>query len=126
RHFHAFVGDERAVIELTMDGHVALVRLWENWRSTPRAVAAEHRATDDMLAIKLATGVELLMPRKLFQGLGSADSQEVANVEIDDFGNRRWMSELGKIGGRSRSDAKTRAVRKNGRKGGRPRKQAAA
>ncbi|MHB8178130.1 MAG: DUF2442 domain-containing protein [Vulcanimicrobiaceae bacterium] len=89
-------------------------------------MAAEHRATDDMLAIKLATGVELLMPRKLFQGLGSADSQEVANVEIDDFGNRRWMSELGKIGGRSRSDAKTRAVRKNGRKGGRPRKQAAA
>ncbi len=109
----------------------------------PRAVAAEYRATDDMLAIKLATGVELLMPRKLLQGLEDADPQEVANVEIDDFGeglhwealdvdhyvpsllesvfgNRRWMSELGKRGGSVRNDAKTRAARKNGRKGGRP------
>ncbi|MHB8141548.1 MAG: hypothetical protein ACYDHD_09945 [Vulcanimicrobiaceae bacterium] len=55
----------------------------------------------------------------------NVDPQEVANVEIDDFGNRRWMSELGKIGGRSRSDAKTRAARTNGRKSGRPRKHAA-
>ncbi len=26
RHFHAFVGDGRVVIELTMDGHVAIAR----------------------------------------------------------------------------------------------------
>ncbi len=41
------------------------------------------------------------------------------------FGNRRWMSEIGKRGGAARSVAKTRAARKNGRKGGRPRKVAA-
>jgi hypothetical protein len=38
------------------------------------------------------------------------------------FGNRRWMSELGKIGGISRSDAKRAAARKNGHKGCRPKK----
>ncbi len=32
---------------------------------------------------------------------------------------------LGKLGGRARTDAKVRAARKNGRKGGRPRKRAA-
>jgi len=41
------------------------------------------------------------------------------------FGTRAWMSELGKLGGTSRSKAKQTAARKNGRKGGRPRKAAA-
>ena len=40
------------------------------------------------------------------------------------FGTRRWMASLlGQAGGRARSEAKTRAARANGRKGGRPRKR---
>ncbi|MBI4520711.1 MAG: hypothetical protein HY701_07720 [Gemmatimonadetes bacterium] len=42
------------------------------------------------------------------------------------FGSRRWMREiareLGRRGGRVRSEAKAAAARRNGRKGGRPRK----
>lgn len=40
------------------------------------------------------------------------------------FGNRRWMSEIGKRGGLKRSPAKVKAARANGRKGGRPAKSA--
>lgn len=133
--------------DLEIKAAIASGKVYDQHPYRPRAVAAEYRATDDVLAIKLATGVELLMPRKFLQGLENADPQEVASVEIDDFGEglhwealdvdhyvpslvegvfgtRRWMSELGKIGGHSRSAAKTRAARKNGRKGGRPRKPA--
>ena len=42
----------------------------------------------------------------------------------DLFGSA-FAGALGKLGGRARSDAKTRAARKKGRKGGRPRKRAA-
>jgi hypothetical protein len=38
------------------------------------------------------------------------------------YGNRRWMSELGKRGGSARTEAKQIASRANGAKGGRPRK----
>lgn len=42
------------------------------------------------------------------------------------FGSKRWMSELGRAGGRARSEKKARAVRANGMKGGRPRRPAKA
>ncbi len=48
----------------------------------------------------------------------------VASLLKGIFGNRRWMSEIGKRGGVVRSRAKARASRKNGRLGGRPRKVA--
>jgi hypothetical protein len=41
------------------------------------------------------------------------------------YGHRRWMSELGQKGGSATTPAKKRASRKNGKKGGRPRKVAA-
>jgi len=36
------------------------------------------------------------------------------------YGTERWMASLGRLGGRVRSEAKSRAARENGRKGGRP------
>lgn len=129
-----------------IDAAIALAKVREPFR--PKAVAAAYRAKDDVVAIKLATGVELAIPRKLLQGLEHATPAQLAKVEIVGaqdglhwealdvdhyvpaliegvFGNRRWMSAIGTIGGRARSEAKARAVRKNGRKGGRPRKVAA-
>jgi len=130
-----------------IDAAIAQARVYEQYR--PKAVAAAYRESDDVIAIKLATGVELSIPRKLLQGLESATPAELASVEIGDFGSAlrwekldvdhyvpglidgifgtgRWMAEIGKKGGSVRSDAKTTAVRANGRKGGRPRKGKAA
>ena len=113
----------------------------------PRAIRAVYRDQDDTIAITLSTGVELAIPRKLLQGLKSADPRDVAKIEIlgpgstlhwealdvdhglatllkGVFGNRRWMSEIGRRGGSARSAAKRAAARKNGRKGGRPPKAA--
>ncbi len=58
----------------------------------------------------------------IFSELGEA--LYVPGLLRDLFGDA-FARSLGKIGGRSRSDAKVRAARKNGRKGGRPRKVAA-
>jgi hypothetical protein len=38
------------------------------------------------------------------------------------FGTRAWMAEVGRIGGSRTSEAKRRAGRENGKKGGRPKK----
>lgn len=111
----------------------------------PKAVAAAYRLDDDAIVIKLASGVEIAVPRRLMQGLEGATSSQLSEVtivgaqsglhweslDVDHdisalidgvFGTRKWMSELGKVGGVSRSAAKGAAARKNGRKGGRPRK----
>jgi hypothetical protein len=109
----------------------------------PRALAVVYLPQEDKIVLTLPTGAELAIPRKLLQGLTDADPAEVAKFELEAdgaalhwesldvdhyipalmdgyFGNDRWMSELGKRGGASRSEAKQSAARKNGRKGGRP------
>ncbi len=54
---------------LTTDGEfdaaIARATLRESYR--PKAVAATYRPADDMVAITLATGVELAIPRGLLQ-----------------------------------------------------------
>ncbi len=130
-----------------IDAAIAQASVYEQYR--PKAVAATYRAKDDVIAIKLATGVELVIPRKLMQGLEKADPRYVSKIEIDDFGSslhwealdvdhyvpglidgvfgtRKWMAAIGAVGGAARTDAKVRAARKNGRKGGRPRTRAVA
>jgi hypothetical protein len=123
---------------------VAHAKVYDQYR--PKAVAATYRASDDRLVIELATGVELAIPRKLMQGLENATPAQISGVEVDNFGSalhwesldvdhyvpdlidgvfgtRKWMSELGKLGGSSRSAAKRKASRANGLKGGRPRRE---
>lgn len=130
-----------------IDTAIALAKVREPFR--PKAVAATYRANDDTIAIKLATGVEIAIPRKLLQGLELATPAQLAEVEIVGaqsglhwesldvdhyvpgliegvFGNRRWMSAIGRIGGSARTNAKRASSRKNGRKGGRPRKVSSA
>jgi len=130
-----------------IDAALAQATIREPYR--PKAVAVAYRAGDDMVAITLATGVELAIPRRLLQGLDGATPAQIAGVEIlgpgdslhwealdvdhyvpslieGVFGNRRWMSEIGKRGGAARTPAKSAAARANGRQGGRPRKDAVA
>ena len=58
--------------------------------------------------------------------LGSARRGSLGPELIEGiFGNRQWMSLIGKKGGSARSEAKVRAVRESGRKGGRPKKSVA-
>lgn len=38
------------------------------------------------------------------------------------YGNRRWMAELGRKGGAAKTETRRRAARKNGAKGGRPKR----
>lgn len=129
-----------------VDAAVAQANVYEQYR--PKAIAAAYRAKGDMIVITLATGVELAIPRKLLQGLQNAKPSQLSKVELDDygsalhwdsldvdhyipglidgvFGTRGWMKEIGKKGGSMRSAAKTRAVRENGRKGGRPKRRIA-
>lgn len=109
----------------------------------PKAIAATYRKKGDRVAIKVSSGVEIVISRKLLQGLEKATPAQLADVQIIEaqsglhwealdvdhyvssliegvFGNRQWMSLIGKKGGSARSEAKSRAVRQNGRKGGRP------
>jgi hypothetical protein len=41
------------------------------------------------------------------------------------YGNRRWMAQLGKKGGKAKTEAKRIAARANGARGGRPARIAA-
>jgi len=126
-----------------IDAAIARAKAYEPYR--PRAIAARYRAKDDTIAVKLASGVELTIPRRLLQGLQDADPRDVARVEIDDegsalrwealdldhsvpglidgiLGTRKWMAAIGAIGGATRSTAKRVAAQRNGRRGGRPRR----
>jgi len=109
----------------------------------PRAISAAYLPKDDAVMIVLATGVTLTIPRTVLQGLENATLGDLTAVDIEDFGSslrwntldvdhyvpalidgifgsRKWMSEAGKRGGASRSEAKRAAAKENGRKGGRP------
>jgi hypothetical protein len=130
-----------------IDAAIECAKVYEQYR--PQATKAAYRPKDDIVAITLSTGVGITIPRKLLQGLEKAAPRDAAKVTLEDYGSslhwesldvdhyipglisgiygtRKWMSELGKKGGASRSDAKQGASRENGRKGGRPRKTSAA
>lgn len=121
----------------------------QDLHGTTRAVAARYDRRASRIVVSLNTGLELAFPPGLAEGLAGATPADLAIIEISPaglglhwpkldadlylpallegvFGSRRWMAaELGAAGGRVRSEAKAASARKNGRKGGRPRKKAA-
>lgn len=118
----------------------------EDIRQGGYAVSARYDARAQRVMVELNSGVLLAVPVRLIEGLDGATSADLAHIGVSSagmglhwpaldvdvsvpalllgvLGSRQWMAaQLGGLGGRSRTDAKARAARENGRKGGRPRK----
>lgn len=113
----------------------------------PRAESVYYDESKDLIVIQLKNGAIFSFPPKLAQGLEAATREQLADVwlppsgssvhweslDVDFgvpellagiFGTESWMAELGRKGGQVTSSAKSAAARKNGKKGGRPKKNA--
>jgi len=125
---------------------VATQRGEERIEREPRAIGARYDRRTRKVVIDLNNGCTLLVPPELAQGLRGASPARLAIMRVlgpgttiswpdldvqlsvtgllaGVFGTRAWMAELGRAGGRVKSVAKSRAARRNGAKGGRPRQR---
>ncbi len=117
-------------------------------RGAGYAVSARYERRTKRIVVRLDSGLELAFPPDLAEGLAGASPEALAGIEISPtglglhwpaldadlylpalmqgvFGSRQWMAaRLGAAGGRVCSPAKADSARKNGRKGGRPKRQA--
>lgn len=110
----------------------------------PAAIQATYAKSKDVVIILFEDGIVVHIPRKLLQGLEHAKPAQLSTIVIEGpgtgivwpsldvahyipdlitgiFGTRKWMTELGRRGGKATSSAKAAAARANGAKGGRPR-----
>jgi hypothetical protein len=112
----------------------------------PRALAARFDRRMGRVVVELTNGCSYAFPSSLVQDLSEATATELSEVHVEGagfnlhwpqleadlyvptlvagfFGNQAWMTrELARTAGRAKSSAKTAAARRNGQKGGRPRK----
>jgi Protein of unknown function (DUF2442) len=111
----------------------------------PRAESVQYDRSENLIVIKLKNGAIFSFPPQLAQGLENASPEQLAdvwmppsgsslhwdNLDVDFgipeliagiFGTKSWMAELGRKGGKATSSSKSAAARKNGKKGGRPKK----
>ncbi len=111
----------------------------------PRARSVRYDRGTRRIVLELVSGVVLMVPVDLLEGLRGASDRELSSLELMPrgldvhwrrldaqftvaglmkgiFGTRTWMSELGRAGGSVKSRAKSAAARANGRLGGRPRR----
>ena len=111
----------------------------------PHAAAARYDPAADRIVIDLTNGTTFAFPPRLAQGLEHGSAEELADMELSGggygihwprldadltvpgllngvFGTAKWMAAHA---GTAKSPAKAAAARRNGAKGGRPRKAAA-
>lgn len=118
----------------------------------PKADSAKYDKKSRRLILEMKNGTTLLIPVNLIQGLQTGDDTTLSDFDLmlegsqihwraldvqfyvkslleGVFGTSKWMNDIkehlsnaGKKGGASRSQAKRTASAENGRKGGRPRK----
>lgn len=115
----------------------------------PVARAVRYDARRGLIVVELEGGCEFAFPAALAEGLAGAPRSKLSKITLSPnglglhwplldtdlyvpgliegaFGSRRWMQQIGKLGGMRRSAAKARAARENGKRGGRPKDRAAA
>jgi hypothetical protein len=115
----------------------------------PVATTVEHIQSLRLLIVSLSNQRRLALPVEDIQGLGDATHEQLQNYELlgrgtgihfpeldldlyvpalieGVYGNRRWMAQLGRKGGSVKTEAKRKAARINGAKGGRPPRAVAA
>lgn len=118
-------------------GHIAQ-------QTEPRADAVRYDKRNSRIIVDLTNGCTFAFPPRMAQGLEIATDEDLAAVEILGagyglhwealdvdlsipgllaglFGTKAYMA---RRAGQTKSSAKAAAARENGRKGGRPRKQA--
>lgn len=115
-------------------------------RTTPIATGARYDRGTDRVVVSLSSGIEIAFRPRQAQGIEHAKPHQLAKIEITPsglgihfpkldadiylpallegfLGSRRWIAaEMGKIGGKASTKAKSAAARRNGRLGGRPKK----
>ena len=135
------------MVQLTDEEIIAAMKRGELEHSTePRAVSVNYDRNSARFVVALASGAEVAIPADLLQGMKDASDADRSKVRLQGagyglhwptldldftvpgllaeiFGTRSYMA---KRAGQARSKAKTAAARRNGRKGGRPRKAKAA
>ena len=113
--------------------------------SIPTAVSARYDRENRRIVIRLSSNLDVSFSPNDAQGLEKATPSQLDEIEISPsglgihfpkldadlylpailqgfLGSRKWMaSRLGQAGGKSRSAAKKKASRANGKLGGRPR-----
>lgn len=118
--------------------------------SLPRAVSAHYDRRIGRIVIQLNTNLDVAFSPRDAQGLKNATPAELSAIEVSPsgfgihfpkldadlylpsllegfLGSRKWMARrLGAQGGKSTSEAKAAAAKRNGRRGGRPRKSEVA
>jgi len=117
-------------------------------RYEPRATSVHYDSSKGRVVVELANGATFIFPPSVAQGLEDALAEDLLDVSVTPsgdglrwekldadlsvssllmgiFGNKAWMAELGRLGGKSRTKAKADASRANGQKGGRPRRKVA-
>lgn len=115
----------------------------------PVAQSARYDSKRGRIVLELGNGCEFAFPVNRAQGLAEASRAKLAKIEITSsglglrwplldadfyvpaliegiFGTARWMHEIGKLGGKAKSAAKSKAARENGKRGGRPKNRLAA
>lgn len=109
----------------------------------PIPVSVRYEAKPDRIVVEFESGASFMVPTSALQGLAKADPHDLAQVELLGETGLHWPSldidftiaglmqgvfgtasfmEAQRKGGQSRSPEKTAAARRNGLRGGRPRK----